>query len=366
MDARTCAPSVRELYVRRVAERGYDADAAQLAAATRLDDLRERLIARSEPITPRWLHRRRQRRPQRGVYLWGDVGRGKTWLMDLFVESLPGASLHRRHFHRFMQDAHRALKSFRDRAEPLDLAAQHLSRRIRVLCFDELVVTDIADAMILGGLLKGLFRRGVSLVATSNLNPHDLYRGGLQRERFLPAIELIERHADAFEVAGPTDYRLRRLRSAGVYLPADAPETLERLRTLFDSLDGQGAAKSVLEVEGRPIAVIRCGPAAVWFDFAALCATPRSAADYIEIAKEFATVIVSDVPVLDPFKDAEARRFIALVDELYDHNVNLIVSAAAAPGALYRGERLAAEFRRTASRLVEMQSEPYLAREHRP
>ena len=368
MDVQASAPTVRELYARRIAERGFERDEAQATAVARLDDLRGRLLAAGRADAPRrlrWLRRRRSR-PERGLYLWGEVGRGKTWLMDLFVESLPGAPVRRRHFHRFMRDAHETLKTLRDRPDPLDLAAAQFARDTRVLCFDELAVADIADAMIVGGLFAGLFRRGVSLVATSNVRPSDLYRDGLQRQRFLPAIGLIERHVETLEIAGPTDYRLRRLTSAGVYLSSAAPDAAERLRTLFDQLEGESVAGGSIEIAGRPIAVVRRGAAAIWFDFAALCATPRSQDDYIEIAREFATVVVSDVPVFDGFAESEARRFIALVDELYDRSVNLIVSAAAAPADLYRGERLTAEFRRTASRLAEMQSERYLAREHRP
>lgn len=366
MDAQARALSVVELYGERIAERGFDRDSAQLAAATRLDDLRTRLLAANHALGPPWRRWQRRRKPLRGLYLWGEVGRGKTWLMDLFVESLPGATVRRRHFHRFMRDAHQALKSLRHHADPLQLAAEQLAHETRVLCFDEFTVADIADAMILGGLLKGLFQRGVCLVATSNVPPHDLYRGGLQRERFEPAIELIERHVEIFELVGPVDYRMRRLTSAGVYLSATDPTSTERLRGVFEQMGGSDACGGSLEVEGRTIAVVRHSAAAVWFDFAALCATPRSPDDYIEIAKEFATVIVSNVPVLNALQDDEARRFITLVDELYDHNVNLILSAVAAPPNLYRGERLAREFQRTASRLVEMQSERYLAQEHQP
>ncbi|MGH8148754.1 MAG: cell division protein ZapE [Steroidobacteraceae bacterium] len=371
MDAPATAPSVRELYAQQAAERGFQPDSAQLAAVARLDELRARLLAASaqpEPRWPRWpraLGGRGPLRPERGLYLWGEVGRGKTWLMDLLVESLPGAGVRRRHFHRFMHDTHAALRELRRRADPLDLVAARLARDTRVLCFDELAVSDIADAMILGGLLAALFRRGVALVATSNVAPRNLYRDGLQRQRFLPAIELIERHVEVFEVAGAVDYRLRHLTNAGVYLDAGAPDTARRLRALFDALDSRSAADGSIDVEGRPIAVVRRSHAAAWFDFAAVCATPRSAADYIEIAREFATLVVENVPRFDALHEDEARRFVALVDELYDRGVNLIVSAAAAPADLYRGERLAAQFRRTASRLVEMQSAEYLAREHR-
>ncbi len=369
MDTPAAAPDLHERYARALAERGFQPDRAQLAAVASLDDLRTRLITvRGRSGRGRWtLRRRASETPARGVYLWGGVGRGKTWLMDLFFQSLPFPEARRRHFHRFMHDAHAALREIGDRADPLDLVAERLARDTRVLCFDELAVTDIADAMILGGLLAGLVRRGVALVATSNIHPRDLYKDGLQRQRFLPAIELIERHTEILEVAGPTDYRLRQLTRAGTYLDAGAPDTGERLNRLFAQLADQGAvANGSIEIEGRPVPVVKRSVAAVWFDFVALCAGPRSTQDYIEIAREYGAVVVSDVPVLDALHDDEARRFIALVDELYDRNVHLIVSAAAPPAALYRGERLACEFRRTASRLTEMQSTDYLAREHRP
>lgn len=366
MDAPASA-AVRELYARRIAERGFQSDPAQLAAVARLDDLRSRLVAAAAKAGRGWLRRSRSAQPQRGLYLWGGVGRGKTWLMDLFLESLPFAQARRTHFHRFMHDAHAALKELRDQADPLERLAERIARDTRVLCFDELAVADIADAMILGGLIAGLTSRGVSLVATSNVRPRDLYAGGLQRRRFLPAIQLIERHTEVLEVAGATDYRLRRLTQAGTYLAADAPDSGKRLQALFEELAGHGAiAVGSIEVEGRQIPVVRRGHGAVWFEFAALCAGPRSQDDYIEIAREFGSVVVANVPVFDALHENEARRFIALVDELYDRGVNLIVSASAPPAELYRGERLALEFRRTASRLVEMQSAEYLAREHRP
>jgi len=244
------------------------------------------------------------------------------------------------------------------------------------LCFDEFFVSDIADAMILGGLFAALFKHGVTLVATSNVEPRNLYKDGLQRQRFLPTIDLLQQHVDVVAVDGTTDYRLRRLTQAGTYLPSDASDTMQRLRELFDELADQSGRTwqgqspvdpaSSIEIEGRHIPVIRERGGVVWFDFMALCSGPRSQEDYIEIARNYQSVIVSDVPVLDAFHEDEARRFIALVDEMYDRNVNLIVSAAAPPVELYRGERVAFQFERTASRLIEMQSEEYLAREHRP
>ena len=365
------AAGVLQLYRHQLDERRLHSDPAQLAVVARLDDLRRRLIAqRRAPRArlPRWLAGlTAARAPLTGLYLWGGVGRGKTWLMDLFFATLPFAQARRVHFHRFMYDVHAQLAHIRQQRSPLEHVAQALARDTRVLCLDELYVSDIADAMILGGLFDGLFRRGVTLVATSNVPPGELYKDGLQRQRFLPAIRLLERHLDVAHIAGVTDYRLRQLTQAGIYLSAGAPDTGARLAALFGALAAtQAQAGGVIEIEGRPIAVIRAGAGAVWFDFKALCATARSQSDYIEIAREYQSVIVADVPVLDGARDDEARRFIALIDEFYDHNVNLIVSAAAPAAQLYRGERLRGLFARTASRLIEMQSEEYLAREHRP
>ena len=365
--------SLQAIYAERLAASGFVADSAQLRAVDQLDDLRHRLIAAQESngsVLRRWLGNlvgNSTREPERGLYLWGGVGRGKTWLMDMFFQSLPFPEARRRHFHRFMHDVHEQLKGLQSRESPLDLVAEEIARDTRVLCFDELFVTDIADAMILGALFEGLFKRGVTLVATSNLPPKDLYKDGLQRQRFLPAIDLIERHVEVVNVDGATDYRLRQLTQAGTYLLSSAPDTPRRLEALFTELAHHGASSGgAIEIEGRSIPVIRQSSSAVWFDFPAVCAGPRSQNDYIEIAREYQSVIVSDVPILDSLRENEARRLIALVDELYDHGVNLIVSAAAPPAELYRGERLTFPFERTVSRLIEMQSEDYLAREHRP
>jgi cell division protein ZapE len=356
-------------YRRQLAERDAGEDPAQLEVIARLDALRERLLDARGARLAHWLRAllgRRAPAAPRGLYLWGGVGRGKTWLMDLLFESLPPGSARRTHFHRFMHEVHARLAALRAQRSPLQLIARDFARRTRVLCFDELFVSDIGDAMILGGLFEALFAHGVTLVATSNLAPQQLYRDGLQRERFVPAIRLIEQHLEVIRLAGSTDYRLRQLTQAGTYLAAGAAATPGRLAALFGALSHGTARAGVIEIEGRPIAVHGAQAGAVWFDFDALCAGPRSPDDYIEIAREYQSVIVSDVPVLDGAHDDAARRFIALVDELYDRGVNLIVSAAAAPAQLYRGERLREPFARTASRLTEMQSEAYLAREHRP
>ena len=367
------ARTLREIYERQIVERGFRADPAQLAVVGRLEALRSRLLS-AHPARAslggrllRAIGHRSAPAAARGLYLWGPVGRGKTWLMDLFFQSLPFPERRRRHFHRFMHDIHAELKTLREVEAPLETVAERLAAEVRVLCFDELFVTDIADAMILGGLFGGLFRRGVTLVATSNVPPGELYHDGLQRQRFLPAIELIERHVEVVAAGGDRDYRLRQLTRAGTYLLSGNSNTAARLRALFaelsehcDALDGS------VEIEGRTIPVVRQSECAVWFDFEALCAGPRSQDDYIEIGRDYQSVVVSDVPVMDALRDNEARRFIALVDELYDRCVKLVVSAAAPPTELYRGERLRLEFQRTVSRLTEMQSEDYLAREHRP
>jgi cell division protein ZapE len=362
---------VRRQYAAQLATRHFTSDAEQLAVVAHLEALRQRVLSGRTigSVLPRWLATVTGRAPVpvRGLYLWGGVGRGKTWLMDLFYASLPARLARRRHFHRFMHEVHLHLRHLQHHLSPLEQVAHFIARHTRVLCFDELYVADIADAMILGGLFQGLTRRGVTLVATSNVPPSELYQGGLQRERFLPAIALLEQHLDVVYLAGATDYRLRHLTQAGIYMSADAPGTPLRLAALFDGLAAQQPqAGGTIEVSGRAIPVRRASAAVVWFEFAALCAGARSQEDYIQIAHEYQSVIVAGVPVFDAAHEDEARRFIALVDEFYDRNVKLIVSAAAAPADLYRGERLGALFARTASRLTEMQSEQYLAREHRP
>jgi cell division protein ZapE len=298
--------------------------------------------------------------------MWGGVGRGKTFLMDLFYQSLPFDDKRRRHFHRFMHDVHAELKTLQSQEAPLEIVAEHLADQARVLCFDELYVSDIADAMILGNLFEALIERGVTLVITSNQPPRELYKNGLQRQRFMPAIALIEKHTEVLNVDSGVDYRLRQLTQAGTYLSSEDPQTLHRLEALFRDLSEGEQSGGAIDIEGRPIPVIRASDTSVWFDFGAVCEGPRSQTDYIEIAREYQSVIVSGVPVFDSTREDAARRFLALVDELYDRNVNLVLSAATKPQGLYRGERLRQEFPRAVSRLIEMQSEEYLTRHHRP
>ncbi len=354
-----------------VGARRLEFDARQQEAAVRLDLLREGL-EQPLPLATR-LRARLHGLPAsagaalRGVYLWGGVGRGKTLLMDWFYESLRTPLRERTHFYRFMRDVHAQLNSIKRRSEPLETVAQRLAKRVRVLCLDEFFVADIADAMILAGLFQGLFSRGVTLVATSNAPPQDLYQDGLQRQRFLPAIAMLERHVDVVHLDGGTDYRLRKLDQAPTYLDAALPETAALMARRFTALaGGSEGGPAALPVENRAIAARATGAGMVWFDFGQICEGPRSQNDYIEIARIFHTVFVSDIPLFGPDNENAARRFIMLIDELYDRNVNIVVSAAAAPESLYRGERLQFEFQRAASRLIEMQTQRYLAGEHRP
>ena len=338
------------------------ADPAQLQAAARLDELRRQL---ARPA--RWFGFARPRVAAQGVYLWGGVGRGKTLLMDLFFASLPAALAERDHFYHFMRHVHAELAGIKRHERPLDVVAQRLAQRTRVICLDEIFVADIADAMILAGLFEGLFRRGVTLVATSNLAPRELYKDGLQRQRFLPAIELIQSHVDVLHLDGGVDYRLRQLAQAPIYLDARAPGTAAELARRFATLAGAAASGPVpLEIESRRLAALDTGPGMAWFTFGELCAGPRSQHDYIELARLYHTLFISDIPTFDSFNDNAARRFITLIDEFYDRGVKIVVSAAAPPAALYQGERLRFEFERAASRLIEMQTEAYLAGEHRP
>ena len=305
------------------------------------------------------------RDPVRGLYLWGGVGRGKTFLMDLFFENLNVTDKRRIHFHRIMREVHQRMKRLGDTEDPLDMVAAEIASETRVLCFDEFFVSDIADAMILGRLLERLFARGITLVTTSNSAPGELYRDGLQRERFLPAIESLQQHTDVLELDAGVDYRLRLLQKAGTYLtPADKAAD-EKLREFFSGVaHGDIAENQAIEILGRDIRSLHCAKGVAWFDFMEICDGPRSQNDYIEIARWYQTVIVSGVPILDQDLENPARRFISMVDEFYDRRVKLILSAAVGVDKLYQGSKLPFEFRRTASRLTEMQSAEYLHEAH--
>jgi len=341
------------------------ADAAQQAVVERLEQRYRTIVQRPTG----WIDRWRRRHPAvTGLYVHGGVGRGKTLLMDLFAKSLDEASapVWRIHFHRFMQHVQDALKDHARQRDPLPAMARDIAGRCRVLCFDEFHVGDIADAMLLGGLLQPLFERGICLVATSNTAPHDLYADGLQRQRFMPAIEAIERHCEVVLLDAKTDYRLRELSRHRVFYHPNHDAAREEMAEEFASLTrGESSADNVLMIRGRPLKPsLRAGPV-VWFDFETLCLGPRSSSDYIELSRRFSTLFLSDVPTMDETDNDAARRFIHLVDECYDRAVKLVVSAQVAPEKLYTGKRLAAPFERTVSRLIEMQSHEYLGREHR-
>lgn len=358
-------------YQRDLSQPGFVTDSAQKAAVGHLQRLYDDLVAGVEHDR-RWGRRLqfwRKSEPVRGLYLWGGVGRGKTYLMDTFYETLPFPEKKRTHFHRFMRWVHGELTRLTGEKNPLDLVAHELARKVRVICFDEFFVADITDAMILGNLLRALFSRGVTLVATSNIPPNLLYKDGLQRVRFLPAIDLLNQHTAVINVDGGVDYRLRALSQANLYYYPLGSQADAALLDFFQRLAPNRGAKRrdvILEVEGRPIRAYREAEDVVWFDFAALCDGPRSQHDYIVLAKEYHAIIVANVPPMGRKNEDQARRFLYLVDELYDRRVKLIISAAAPLEALYGEGKLKFEFDRATSRLLEMQSQDYLALPHRP
>ena len=302
----------------------------------------------------------------RGLYLWGGVGRGKTFLIDLFHATLPLVAKRRTHFHRFMREIHAGLRTHAGEQDPLATIAREWSAQWQVLVLDEFFVSDIGDAMLLGRLLEHLFAEGMVLVTSSNTPPSQLYKDGLQRARFLPAIALIEQQCMVLQLDSPQDYRLRALTRSPVYRQPLDEQTDAWLATRWQELTSGCAQDSLpLRIDGREIPTRALAEGSAWFDFTALCEGPRAAGDYIEIAREFHTVLVGGIPVMDASSDDAARRFVTLIDELYDRHVNLVCTAAAPPPMLYAGERLAGAFERTASRLIEMQSTEYLSLEHR-
>ena len=365
------APSAR--YLEGVAAHRWESDPTQLALLPEFDRMHAALCAEPANGNGNGLLDRLKSLlgndpPEAvpGLYLWGTVGRGKTFLMDLFVASLPHGVALRRHFHRFMGEVHESLRALGERQSPLVEVAAEIAGRCRVLCLDEFLVNDIGDAMILSNLLDALFARGVSLVTTSNTAPANLYKDGLQRARFLPAIALIERRCHVVEMASSRDWRLRALTQAPVYLTPPGAEAHRALERIFASqASGNVLQDGVLHVNSRDIPFHKRADNILWFDFAALCEGPRAVADYIALAKAGPAIIVSNVPQFTIYSEDAAKRFVQLVDEFYDRHVKLVLSAAAPITELYDGERLRAEFGRTESRLIEMQSEEYLALPHR-
>jgi cell division protein ZapE len=350
---------------------GFSHDPAQEQAVLLLQDLFDRLVAarreHKEGLVA-WVRnfRGKEVEPIIGLYFWGGVGRGKTYLVDTFYDCLP---LHRKlrvHFHRFMQRVHLELASLEGQKNPLEAVADRLSLEARVICFDEFFVTDIGDAMILGGLMEALFARGVTLVATSNIEPALLYENGLQRQRFLPTIALLEKYTRIFHLDSDTDYRLRTLQQAALYYSPLGAEADENLQDCFARLAPEGGDHwERLQINHRYLTCRRKGKDVAWFDFSELCDGPRSQNDYIELARSFRAILVSGVPEFVQDKGDQARRFISLVDEFYDHNVKLVLAAEKPLLELYTGGLLQFEFQRTVSRLQEMQSYEYLALKHR-
>ncbi len=366
-----------ERYKRDIEQHGFQKDSAQENAIKHLQSLYEVLVERHEaPAQSGWvssitsfLKRRSLGDEITGLYFWGGVGRGKTYLMDTFYEALPFERKKRTHFHRFMRRIHKELKKLKDQSDPLVLVADKLAREFQVLCFDEFFVSDITDAMILANLLDALFERGVVLIATSNIEPSGLYKDGLQRARFLPAIDLLNKHTEVVNVDGGTDYRLRTLEQARLYHSPVNDVAHQELSDFFLNLvpDHEAISDNIeIEVEGRPIVAIKEAEDVVWFDFKSVCDGPRSQMDYIELAREYHAVIVENVPCLGAANDDQARRFVYLVDEFYDRNVKLILSAEKPIHELYGKGRLSFEFDRTVSRVQEMQSKEYLGRAHKP
>jgi cell division protein ZapE len=349
------------LYRESLERRGFVSDPAQWRAVERLQRLYEEWCdykARRSNALKRLLVK-----PPlpKGVYLWGPVGRGKSFLMDAFFRCVPLVRKRRVHFHHFMREIHRELEELKGTEDPLAAAAARIARRYRLVCFDEFHVSDIADAMILGRFLEQAMDRGVEFVMTSNYSPDHLYPNGLQRERFLPTIELIKRRLDVVSVDNGTDYRRLKMEKLKVYhVGREAP-----LETIFADLKDVEEERQPLDVEGRVIPYRKRAGGVVWFDFAVLCGTPRSYADYVDLARRFHTVLLSGVPYMSPKESDAARRFTWLVDVFYDDRINLVVSAAAEPEALFPAGEHAAEFQRTVSRLHEMQSVEYLRTERR-
>ena len=354
-------PTVTELYHQTLAERGFTADAAQLNAVAALQRCEDEWVAyksrRANAITKILV------RPPipRGVYMYGGVGRGKSFLMDCFYQAVPLKRKTRLHFHEFMREVHRELFELKGTADPLQELGRRMSLRYRLICFDEFHIADVTDAMILHRLLLSLFENRVSFVTTSNFKPDDLYPNGLNRASILPAIALLNEKLQVINVDAGTDYRKRTLTDAKLYHTPLGPEADADMAATFDQLAESRDESPILHIEHREIRARRRAGSVIWFDFKTLCGGPRSMNDYLELATQFHTLMLSDVPEMPPRLSAEARRFTWLVDVLYDRRIKLVISAAVPPEQLYVEGQLVHEFPRTVSRLHEMQSAEYLA-----
>jgi cell division protein ZapE len=357
--------NVQEFYDHALAERGFTADEAQRLAVMRLQRAYDEWVGFKSQRSNRLKKIINNPEIPRGVYMWGGVGRGKSFLMDSFYSVVPIVRKTRLHFHEFMRSVHRQLDELKGIANPLDQVARNIAKKYRLICFDEFHVSDIADAMILYNLLKALFDNGVSFVMTSNYMPDTLYPDGLHRDRMLPTIALLKDKLDILNVDAGTDYRKRALEQVETYHHPLGAEADAALNKAFVKIAEVSEEAPRIIIETREIKSLHRAGGVIWFDFATLCGGPRSQNDYLEIASRFHTVILSDIPQMSAAMSSEARRFTWLVDVFYDHKVKLLMSAAVAPDALYTHGMLANEFHRTVSRIIEMQSREYMESERR-
>jgi cell division protein ZapE len=357
--------NVQEFYDQALLQRGFSADEAQRNAVIRLQQAYDEWVEYKAQRANAFLRFLKSPEIPRGVYMWGGVGRGKSFLMDSFYSVVPVVRKTRVHFHEFMRSVHRELDELKMIANPLDEVARRLAKKYRLICFDEFHVTDIADAMILYNLFKALFQNGVSFIITSNFEPDTLYTDGLHRDRMLPTISLLKEKLDIMNVDGGNDYRKRALTQVNAYHTPLGAQSDEALRTAFTRIAETSDENPLINVEGRQLKALRRAGGVIWFDFATLCGGPRSQNDYLEIASRFHAVILSDMPAMSVGMGSEARRFIWLIDVLYDHKVKLLISAAVEMDKLYTDGALLMEFQRTVSRLIEMQSTEYMEAERR-
>lgn len=368
-------PSPLEKYSQDLTREDFQHDLAQENAVKQLQRLYEDLQNKPLPVTGfkkvlnRWKRvvEKSEPKPIQGLYFWGGVGRGKTYLVDTFFDCLPFENKMRVHFHRFMHRVHQELKTLAGQSDPLKIIAKRFAEETCIICFDEFFVSDITDAMILGTLFEELFTHNVTLVATSNIIPDDLYRNGLQRARFIPAIKLINKHCDVVNVDSGVDYRLRTLEQAEIYhFPLDK-QADENLRQYFKQLSVEDGKQNIsIEINNRQLATVEESDGVVHFEFSVLCESARSQSDYMELSRLYHTVLLANVQQMNVDNDDATRRFIAMVDEFYERNVKLIISAQVAMEDLYTHGSLEFEFKRCLSRLQEMQSHDYLASEHLP
>ncbi|MEW8051714.1 MAG: cell division protein ZapE [Candidatus Thiodiazotropha sp.] len=354
--------SLHQRYREQLQTNGFEPDPHQESILASFERLTRELRRKNRSSGWSWFKRNV---PAEGIYLWGGVGRGKTWLMDLFFQHAREVGIERHHFHSFMRQIHQRLQHREGESAPMELIASEMAQQMRVLCLDEFNVIDIGDAMLMRGLLEALEKSGITLVTTSNRHPDELYLGGIQRDSFLPAIEILKRNNQVIELLGDDDYRLQLFEASTVYHTPLGNDAAQQMRREFDRLvSGEVESRGRLSVPGRAIRFLKRANGVIWCDFNALCGPPRWQNDYLELARCHHTVFISDIPCLDGTWDDRTRRFINLVDVFYDQKVKLVISAEDLPERLYTGSRLAFEFNRTASRLKEMQSAAYLEAPH--